>query len=151
MRKLLLCISLCISPTLFGADEHPACTDTNHDWFSHTTDRLREIAHSCPSALFGELNYHRAYYRDLVSEGAATSSLIDYARSEGRANFSAYSFHMLLTEQMARHYFPTTDGLLNFLIGEYESKNEIAELWLRGYNNLANRLSELQTRRSVTE
>ena len=151
MRKLLLCISLCITPTLCGAEQHPACTDPSHDWSSHTAEQLRGIAGSCSSARFSELNFHRAYYRDLVSEGAATASLINYTRSEGRANFSAYTIHMLLTEQMARHYFPTTAGQLHFLIGEYEKKNEIAELWLRGYNNLANRLSELQTRRSDTE
>ena len=151
MRKLLLWISLCCSPTLCGADEHPACTDTTHDWLSHNPERLREIARTCTAPRFAELNFHRAYYRDLVSESAATSTLIDYGRSEGRANFSAYTFHMLLTEQMARHYFPTTAGQLRFLINEYEKKNEIAELWLRGYNNLANRLSELQTRRSDSE
>ena len=151
MRKLLLCLSLCFSPALFGSDEHPVCTDTSYDWSSYTAKRLRELAASCQSARFAELNFHRAYYRDLVSESTAAASLIDYHRSEGRANLRAYAFHMLLTEQMARHYFPTTAGQLSFLIGEYEMKNEIAELWLRGYNNLANRLSELQTRRGNTE
>ncbi|MGB5261590.1 MAG: hypothetical protein WBO34_13865 [Gammaproteobacteria bacterium] len=148
---MLLCIALCVAPTLCGAAEHAACTDTGHDWFHLSAVDLREIAGTCKSGRFAELNYHRAYYRDLLSEGAATSSLIDYARSEGRANFSAYTFHMLLTEQMARHYYPTTASRLAFLIGEYEVNNEIAELWLRGYNNLANRLSELHSRRTASE
>ncbi len=151
MRKLLLCISLCCSPNLFGSDEHPVCTNASHDWHHYAAERLRKLAASCHSPRFSELNFHRAYYRDLVNEGAATASLIDYSRSEGRANFSAYTLYMLLTEQMARHYYPTTTGQLNFLIGEYEKRNEIAELWLRGYNNLANRLSELQTRRGAKE
>ena len=151
MRKLLLCIALCFSPTLFGAEEHAACTDTTHNWFPLSAFELRKIAHSCKSGDFAELNYHRAYYQDLVSEAAATASLINYARSEGRANFSAFTFHMLLTEQMAHHYYPTTAGQLAFLISEYEVKNEIAELWLRGYNNLANRLSDLHTRRITSE
>jgi hypothetical protein len=148
---LLLCIALCFSPALFGADEHAACTDTAHDWFRLSAVELRAIAGTCKSGRFSELNYHRAYYRDLVSEGEATSSLIDYARSEGRANFSAYTFHMLLTEQMARHYYPATASRLAYLIREYEVNNEIAELWLRGYNNLANRLSELHSRRTTPE
>jgi len=151
MRKLLLCLSLCFSPNLFGAEEHPVCNDASHDWLRHTAERLRELAASCQSSRFSELNFHRAYYRDLVSESDAAAALIDYNRSEGRSNLRAYAFHMLLTEQMARHYFPTMAGQLSYLISEYEKKNEIAELWLRGYNNLANRLSELQTRRGETE
>jgi hypothetical protein len=151
MRKLLLWIALCVSPILYGADEHAACTDITYDWFSLPADELRHIAHSCRSGHFSELNYLRAYHHDLVNEGVVTSSAISFARPESRANFRAYTFHMLLTEQMARHYYPTTAGQLAFLIEEYEVENEIAELWLRGYNNLANRLSELRTRETAQE
>lgn len=151
MRKLLLCIALCVSPALYGADEHAACTDIAYDWFSLPADELRSIAHACESGRFSELNYLRAYHHDLVTEGVATSSPISFARAESRANFHAYTFHMLLTEQMARHYYPTTAGQLAFLIEEYEVENEIAELWLRGYNNLASRLSELRTRKTASE
>ena len=146
MRKLLLCITLCFSPILHGAQEHAACTTTGYDWFTHTAGELRKIAAACKSQRFAELNFHRAYYRDLVAEGDATASLIDYARSDSRANFSAYVFHMVLMEQLARHYHPTTAGQLSFLNREYEINNEIAELWLRGYNNLAMRLSEMHSR-----
>lgn len=151
MRKLLLCIAVCVSPALSGADEHAACTDISYDWFSLPADRLRRIAHSCRSAHFSELNYLRAYHHDLVTEGIATASPISHTRPEGGADFSAYTFHMLLTEQMARHYYPTTAGQLAFLIEEYEVENEIAELWLRGHNNLASRLSELRTRKTAPE
>lgn len=147
MRKLLLCITLCFSPTVYGAPEHAACTTTGYDWFTHTAGELRKIASSCRSVRFSELNFHRAYFRDLVAEGDATASLIDYARSESRANFSAYVFHMILTEQLAAHYYPTTAGQLMFLNRAYEINNEIAELWLRGYNNLATRLTELHSER----
>ncbi|MBT8117532.1 MAG: hypothetical protein KJO66_06840 [Gammaproteobacteria bacterium] len=148
MRKLLLCIALCISPTLCGADEHAACTDIAYDWFSLPADELRSIAHACKSGRFSELNYLRAYHHDLVTGGIAASSPTSVALVRNHANFSAYTFHMLLTEQMARHYYPTMAGQLAFLIEEYEVENEIAELWLRGYDNLASRLSELRTRKT---
>ncbi|MBT8122599.1 MAG: hypothetical protein KJO10_08710 [Gammaproteobacteria bacterium] len=47
---------------------------------------------------------------------------------------------------MAHHLHPTRIGQLLFLNGEYEVNNEIAELRLRGYSNLADRLGALQTR-----
>jgi hypothetical protein len=151
MRKLLLCIALCGSPALSGAGEHAACTDISYDWFSLPADKLRRIAQSCWSRHFSELNYLRAYHHDLVTGGIAPLSPIGNTRPEGGAHFSAYTFHMLLTEQMARHYYPTTAGQLAFLIGEYEVENEIAELWLRGYHNLASRLSELRSRKTASE
>ena len=149
MRKLLLCVALYFSPAVHGAQEHAACTNTGYDWFTHTAGELRGIASACSSERFSELNFQRAYFRDLVAEGDATSSLIDYARSESRASFSAFVFHMILKEQLARHYYPTTAGQLMFLNREYEINNEIAELWLRGYNNLATRLTELHSNRET--
>ena len=152
MRKLLLSLVFCISsPGLHGAEETPACTRTDYDWFRHSAHELRQFATACKSARFSELNYHRAYFRDLVTESDATASLIDFARSGNRADFSAYTFHMILTEQLARHYFPTTAGRLSHLIDAYEVNNEIAELRLRGYNNLANRLSNLQTKSQLPD
>jgi hypothetical protein len=56
---------------------------------------------------------------------------------------------MVVMEYLARHYFPTAAGQLSFLNREYEINNEIAELWLRGYNNLATHLSDLHTKRDA--
>ena len=151
-RKILLCLAFCLNCTrLQGAEPHPACNDTTYDWLMHSAAELRRLAAGCRSPRFSELNFHRAYFRDLVTEGNATASLIDYAPSESRANFGAYVVHMLLMEQLARHYYPTTAGQLLFLNSEYEINNEIAELWLRGYNNLALRLSEMHSRQEAPQ
>jgi hypothetical protein len=119
-----------------------------YNWFDHDADEMRHIASTCESDHFSELNFHRAYYIDLVNEATATAGLIDYVHTETRANLGAYKFHMMLAEQLARHLYPTRIGQLLFLNGEYEVNNEIAELRLRGYTNLADRLSALQTWRT---
>jgi len=147
-RTRLACITLLFaSLNAQGADDHAACNTVTYNWFDHSSDELRHIASTCESGYFSELNFHRAYYIDLVNEATATAGLIDYVRTENRANLSAYKFHMMLAEQLARHLYPTRVGQLLFLNGEYEVNNEIAELRLRGYNNLADRLSALQSRR----
>ena len=151
MRKLLLWIALCISFNLYGADEHVACTEIEYDWFRLSADELRSIADSCRSGHYSELNYLRAYHLALVNEDVAASPSNSLARPDSHANFSSYTFFMLLTEQMARHYYPTTASQLAFLIEEYEVENEITELWLRGYNNLASHLNELRTRETASE
>ena len=148
-QTLLPCIALLVaSLNAHGADEHAACNTVTYDWYDHSADEMRHIASTCESGHFSELNFHRACFIDLVNEGAATAGLIDYVRTENRANFSAYKFHMMLAEHVARHLYPTRIGQLLFLNGEYEVNNEIAELRLRGYSNLADRLSALQTRRT---
>ena len=148
-QTLLPCIALLVaSLNAHAADEQTACNTVTYDWFGHSADEMRHIASTCESGHFSELNVHRARYIDLVNEGAATAGLIDYVRTENRANFSVYKFHMLLAEHVARHLYPTRIGQLLFLNGEYEVNNEIAELRLRGYSDLADRLSALQPRRT---
>ena len=147
-QRRLACIALFLaSLNVQGADIHTACNTVTYNWFNHSAEEMRQIASSCETGYFSELNFHRAYYIDLVNEATATAGLIDYVRTENRANLGAYKFHMMLAEQLARHLYPTRIGQLLFLNGEYEVNNEIAELRLRGYSNLADRLSALQSRR----
>ena len=128
------------------AGEHAACADPAYEWHALTADELRAIAGDCRSGAFAELNYHRAYFRDLLGENAAVSGLISYPAFGKEPNMEAHAVHMLLLEQLAPLYFPSITERVAFLNTEYEIRNEIAELWLHGYGTLATRLSEQHTR-----
>ena len=89
-----------------------------------------------------DLNALMPYYRDLVDESETTSSLIHYSRSRSRTSLRAHRVLMLMIEELAPLYYTDTREQLFFLNRQYEINNEIAELWLRGYGNLATRLSD---------
>ncbi|MGB5473859.1 MAG: hypothetical protein WBQ78_10330 [Gammaproteobacteria bacterium] len=139
----ILALWLAAAGTCCG-DEHATCTDTDYDWHALATDALRTIAGNCRSGAFAELNYHRAYLQDLLGENAAVSGLISYPAAR-EPNMESHAVHMLLLEQLAPLYYPSARERAAFLNAEYEIRNEIAELWLRGYGTLATRLSEQRT------
>lgn len=128
------------------AAEHAACHDPSHEWYTLSPEALRGIAASCTSASFAELNYQRAYMRDLLGEDAAVSGLISWTTLERAPRMEAHGVHMLLLEQLSPLYFASVTERVAFLNAEYEIRNEIAELWLRGYGTLATRLSDRHSR-----
>lgn len=149
LKRLVFCAVTCLAATRpLAAAEPRACIDPGYDWFSHTSAELRLLADQCTTDAFTELNYHRAYFRDLTSEADAAAELIDFSRSSSRANFENYAFYIMLVEKLAPLYFQTAAAQLEMLNNEYEINNEIAELWLRGYDNLVARLTELHSRRT---
>lgn len=122
-----------------------ACTDPAHDWLALSAAELRAVAGRCTAPPFKALNYHRAYFRDLLGEDAAMAGLITLTRIERQPVMASHAVHMLLLEQLAALYYPGVAERVDFLNAEYEIRNEIAELWLHGYGTLATRLSEQQT------
>jgi len=140
-------LALCLVATGACADDQQAaCTDTAFDWSGLSSTELRAIARQCDSRPFAELNYHRAYYRDLLSENAAVSGLISYSVADSQPSMESFGVHMLLVEQLAPLYLDSMPERVAFINTEYELMNEIAELWLHGYGTLANRLSEKHSR-----
>jgi hypothetical protein len=138
-----LLLALCLVATGACADdEEAACTETTYDWSAQSAAALRTIAGRCNTRPFTELNYHRAYYLDLLGEDAAAAGLISYSVADSQPSMESFGVHMLLVEQLAPLYFPSGRERVAFLNSEYELMNEIAELWLHGYGTLATRLSE---------
>jgi len=125
-----------------ASDEPAACSDTGHDWYTLAASELRTIAARCTSPAFADLNYNRAYYLDLLDEDAAVSGLIPYSSVENQPDMESFGVYMLLIEQLAPLYYPSTRDRVAFLNAEYEIRNEISELWLHGYGTLAARRSE---------
>ncbi|MEZ5543123.1 MAG: hypothetical protein R3F42_13955 [Pseudomonadota bacterium] len=132
-----------------AAAEHPACTDPAFDWYALSPGELRAIAGSCSSTAFTELNYQRAYLTDLLGEDAAAAGLISWSTFERQPDMASHGIHMLLLEQLAPLYIAAVPERLALLNQEYEIRNEIAELWLRGYGTLATRLRELHSQNSL--
>lgn len=126
-----------------AAVEHGACIDTGYHWQQHDPDELRRIAGQCSKPLFSDLNYHRAYYLDLAKESEKLAGLVSWSYSESSANSRAHILYMQMVEQLAPHYYSSDEALAAWLVSEYEFRNEVAELWLHGYGNIAERLSEL--------
>lgn len=149
-RELLLALWL-MSAGLCSAADHPACREPAYDWLALTPGELRSIAATCSTPSFGELNYHRAYLRDLLGEDAAVAGLISWTAIERQPAMESHGVHMLLLEQLAPLYLETMQERVAFLNAEYEVRNEIAELWLRGYGTLAARLSERHTSNTTRE
>jgi hypothetical protein len=125
------------------ADERSACSDPGYDWYRHSPLELRRIASQCNTRLYSELNYHRAYYLDLLRESEAVSGVISWSDNGSAASATAHKLYMQLVEQLAPLYYTSDEELAAWLVSEYEIRNEIAELWLRGYGVLAERLGRL--------
>ena len=145
MRKILLALAICLSPALYGADTHTACLNASYDWFHHSAEELRNIAVTCENGPFSELNYHRAFYRDLVNENEITSSLLSHSRTNTSLYVSARLLQMVLIEQIAPYYYASDRQRANYLNREYQINNEIAGAWLRGYASLAKRLDRIES------
>ncbi len=149
LKRLVFCAITCLAAIRpLAAAEPSACTDPGFDWISHTPAELRLLANQCETDAFAELNYHRAYFRELTREADTAAELIDFSRSSSRTNFENYVFYIMLVEKLAPLYYHTEAAQLAMLNNEYEVNNEIAELWLRGYDNLVARLTELHSRRA---
>ncbi len=134
----------------YAGDEPVACSETGHDWYTLPASELRTIAGRCTSRAFADLNYNRAYYRDLLDENAAVSGLIPYSSGESQPNMESFGVYMLLIEQLAPLYFPSVTDRVAFLNAEYDIRNEISELWLHGYGTLAARRSEQHSNNATT-
>lgn len=123
-----------------SAQEHRACRDADYPYQARSAAELRAIAVSCRPGPMAELYYYRAYYLDLITEAAAMSSLVVRLNPEYRHRFESHRLYMALIEVLAPVWFEQADERVAFLNAEYARAMEVAELRLRGYDRLADRL-----------
>jgi hypothetical protein len=126
------------------AGEHPACKDSRYPYASHTSSELRAIAKSCTVEAIASLYYRRARHADLIDEGEVLSGLIPHSRREQSSYFDTYRIYIAFLEAFSAVWYPDFSDRAAFLNKEYDRLGEVAELRLRGYDNLADRL-ERQT------
>ena len=122
------------------AQEHAACNDHEYQYEMHTPGELRTIAASCKSTPIANLFYNRAYHYDLVSEATALAELIVYSDSSNAVRLASNRLYVALLEQMAPIWYPDWSERVAFLNREYDRRDEIARLRLRGYDHIADRL-----------
>lgn len=137
--KLLMLLAQTASVTVL-AQEHHACSNHDYHYEAHAPGELRTIAASCKSTPIANLYYNRAYHADLVSEATTLAGLIAYVDNSSSVDFEAYRLYMALLEQMAPIWYPDPGARVAFLNREYDRRDEIARLRLRGYENVADHL-----------
>lgn len=143
MRKLsALLLVLLTAPAAAAGWEHPSCSQPPPGTEAASAAELRAIAETCRHPALARLHYNRAYHRYLVDEARVLSRLIAHAPDSAGTEFLAYRLYIALVEQMAPHWFDDPVRRAHFLNGEYQRRGEIAELRLRGRDNLADRLEQ---------
>ncbi|MGD8497260.1 MAG: hypothetical protein PVG82_00040 [Chromatiales bacterium] len=139
LGHLLIILTLAASGVAL-AQEHPACSDLDYRYETHSSKGLRTIAASCGIPAIANLYYNRAYHADLVAEGTTLAGLIAHSPNRSGARFESYRLYMAMVEQLAPTWYPDTSERVRFLNREYDRRGEIARLRLRGYDHLADRL-----------
>jgi hypothetical protein len=143
MKKLLLLFgALLLGASPLQADEHAACWDMDYPFEKHSPQELRQIAASCRSALVSRLYSQRAEYADLVKEHQLLSSMAIQSRGGNNPDLETYRIYIGLIEAFAATLYPDPVERLYFLTEEYSRQIEIAELRLRGYDHLADRMEQ---------
>jgi hypothetical protein len=141
MRKLsLLFGALLLGGSPLQAEEHAACWDMDYQFEKHSPQELRRIAASCRSALVSTLYSQRAEHADLVEEHKLLSNMAIQSRGGTNPDLETYRIYIGLIEAFAANLYPDPVERLYFLTEEYSRQIEIAELRLRGYDNLADRM-----------
>jgi hypothetical protein len=124
------------------AQEHPACRDIDYAYQDHSSASLRAIAASCRYRDVAYLYYNRAYHADLLARADSLSSLIPYSGREREKQYDmvSYRYYMAMVESLSSLWFKDPVSRLRFLNLEYDRRSEIAELRLKGYDHIADRL-----------
>lgn len=124
------------------AQEHPGCRNLDYGYQQHTPVELRAIAASCRYPDVAYLYYNRAYHAELLSRADAMASLIPYSGREKQKQYDllSYRYYMAMIEDLASVWYPDPIARVRFLNLEYDRRSEIAELRLKGYDQIADRL-----------
>lgn len=130
------------------AQEHPACRDVDYAYQDHASAELRAIASSCRYRDIAYLYYNRAYHADLLARADVLSSLIPYSgrEREKRYDMASYRYYMAMVESLSSIWFDDPLSRIRFLNLEYDRRGEIAELRLKGYDHIADRLERRAAR-----
>jgi hypothetical protein len=145
--RWLILASLAVSTGAF-AQEHPACRDIDYGYHDHAPTQLRAIASSCRYRDVAYLYYNRAYHADLLARAETLSSLIPYSGREREKQYdmASYRYYMAMVESLSSIWFEDPVSRIRFLNLEYDRRGEIAELRLKGYDHIADRLERRAAR-----
>ncbi|MDJ0805288.1 MAG: hypothetical protein QNJ78_00495 [Gammaproteobacteria bacterium] len=140
MGRLAMALVLLLAVYSTAAEQHSACDTLSIDHLGATIDQLRAIAETCEWPEIATLFYNRAYLRELILEYDRINSMISADRSH-QANFEAYRILIGLVESFAAEALSRGDAdTVTRLNRTYDHYIEIAELRLKGYDLIANRM-----------
>jgi hypothetical protein len=140
MGSKILGVIFLLSMSVAGAEQHPACASPELEYFEIPAKALLAIAESCERPQIASLFRKRAYLRELMDEYDSFNSLLTADRSN-RAYFEAYRILIGLAEAFAVEALAKGDtATLTRLSRTYDHYIEIAELRLKGYDLIANRM-----------
>jgi hypothetical protein len=111
---------------------------------------LRQVAPTCDSAALTDLLYNRAYHAELLERYRSVMRLEGYRGQDDARDYHAYRIFIGLSEALAQS--PALQSRAEgqaaaWLNSVYDRATEIAELRLKGYDLIADRLERQAWRR----
>jgi len=140
--KRLFCFSI-LTLLLAGplqAAEHEACRNPDSAHQGLSADALGAIARSCSEPAVARLFQRREVHQRLLASSRILARVESASRAIHGGNPESVRLYMALVEVMAPIWYPGRTERIAFLTAEYERRNRIAELRLRGYEHAAARL-----------
>jgi hypothetical protein len=146
MRQALLLLALALTALDAPAGEAPECIRAPFEHAGHSPRQLRAIAAACPERIMARLYYNRAYHLELLEDFRALGSLISYGGAGSSIHAEAYRTLIGLYEAFARAAWQRSGGaqVIAALNDGYEKATAVAELRLKGQDNLADHLASTQ-------
>jgi hypothetical protein len=122
------------------AEPPSACDRPSLEDLEISAEQLCAIAETCKRPEVAKLYYKRAYLREILDEYDQFNAMIS-ADQTSQANFEAYRILIGLAEAFAAEALSKGDvDVLSRLSRTYDRYIEIAELRLKGYDLIANRM-----------
>ena len=140
MGRLVFIISFLLTATALRAEQHAACDKPNLQDLDRSAKRLHAIAETCERPEISRLFYKRAYMRELLDQYEQLNETIS-TNDESQASYETYRILIGLVEAFAGGALSGGDTrMLSRLSRTYDHYIEIAELRLKGYDLIANRM-----------
>lgn len=150
--RILLGLAAALTGGVAFADEAAECTVPDADYSATPPTELRRIAAACDDPQVSRLFYNRAYAGELLADYRTYLGLIPYRSSDSQdqVDFTAYRMFLGLAEAFNEQVDGDQASRLAWLNTAYEQANELAELRMKGYDRVADRLTR-QMERSGSE
>ena len=118
------------------------CISQNIESVELTEQRYREIAATCDNDRLARLYYNRAYHQELLKEGVLFSRLVIQSDGTLQYHMDAYRLYIAMIEIFAQSQYPDLLVRAEILNNVYESRSEVIELRLQGYDRIADTLEK---------
>ncbi len=120
--------------------EPAVCRDPALPGLDQSADNLRQTATGCLDKEIADLDYNRAYFKDLQTSLASMSRLSVKGSTKGRLSPDAFQTYILFSELIARERISDPLARAPHLNQGYEQALEVAEKRLKGYDLSATQL-----------